>query len=104
MLQTTRKMPKYSLGSCCKRVAGVLKNMSHPERLQILCCLADGPMTVNQLLEHCEASQPLVSQFLIRMRAEGVLKFEKKGRNVYYEIADPDTRKLIQSLYRIYCA
>lgn len=87
----------------CNAVSKVLKALSHPQRLLILCALASGEKTVSELEEVCEASQSAISQFLNRMRLEGLITFDKRGSFVYYAISDPKVNQLIQSLYKIYC-
>ena len=87
----------------CDSVARVLKALAHPQRLLILCTLASSEKTVGEIEKVCEASQSAVSQFLNRMRLEGLVSSDKRGSFVYYKIADPKVNKLIRSLYRIYC-
>ncbi len=87
----------------CDEVAGVLKSLSHPVRLTILCQLMDDEKTVGQLTEFCQISQSAMSQFLIRMRTEGVLNSRKEGTSVFYSIQSKEMKKLIHSLKEIYC-
>lgn len=87
----------------CDLVSTVLKSMAHPQRLMILCALASGEKTVGEIEAACEASQSAVSQFINRMRLEGIVTSEKRGSFVYCKIADPKVNQLIQSLYNIYC-
>lgn len=87
----------------CDSVTRVLKALAHPQRLLILCTLTDGEKTVGEIEKACEASQSTVSQFLNRMRLEGLVSSEKRGLFVYCKIADPKVNQLIQSLYKIYC-
>ncbi len=88
----------------CEVVSGLLKNLAHPQRLMILCQLTAGPKTVSELEELSGASQSAVSQFLGRMKAEGLVDATRETQYVYYEIKDPRVKKLIQSLDRIFCA
>lgn len=84
-------------------VAAILKAISHPQRLMLLCHLADGEKTVGQLEELCGGSQSSISQFLKLMKLEEMLTSEKRGLHVYYSIHDPKIKKLISSLYKIFC-
>ncbi|MBN8537959.1 MAG: helix-turn-helix transcriptional regulator [Deltaproteobacteria bacterium] len=84
-------------------VAAILKAISHPQRLMLLCHLADGEKTVGQLEELCGGSQSSISQFLKLMKLEEMLTSEKRGLYVYYSIHDPKIKKLISSLYKIFC-
>ncbi len=87
----------------CEFVADILKVLSHPQRLLILCQLTDEAKSVGDLEKLSGASQSAVSQFLGKMKAQGLVKAQKKNQFTYYEIAEPNVKKLIQSLYSIYC-
>lgn len=88
--------------SNCNSVAAILKAISHPQRLMLLCYLADGEKTVGELEKLCESSQSSISQFLKIMKLEGMVTSEKRGLFVYYRIDDPKVMKLILSLHRIF--
>lgn len=87
----------------CVEVSAVLKNLAHPRRLMILCHLSVGPKTVSELEELSGASQSSVSQFLARMKAEGLVGSERENQFIYYKIKDNRIQKLIQALDRIFC-
>ncbi len=85
---------------------GLLKLLSHPVRLSILCNLLHrGEMSVSDIIaaEGGAAGQSQISQFLGKMRAEGLVKTRKEAQTVYYQIASPYAEKVIQALYEIYC-
>jgi DNA-binding transcriptional ArsR family regulator len=87
----------------CESTAGILKALSHPQRLQILCHLSQGGRTVSELESLCAISQSQVSQFLQRMKSEGLVRSEREGKFIHYEILDLKVLKLIQSLHKIFC-
>ncbi len=87
----------------CVDVSRILKALAHPQRLMILCYLSDGEKTVGEIEQACDASQSAVSQFLNRMRLEGLIQSEKRAQFVYYQITDPQVKQLIKSLYKIFC-
>jgi DNA-binding transcriptional ArsR family regulator len=101
--QVNNKLEK-NMRQKCETVAAALKALAHPKRLLILCTLAGGEKTVSEIEQACDASQSAVSQFINRMRLEGLIASEKRGSFVYCKIADPKINKLIRSLYKIYCA
>lgn len=86
-----------------KGVATLLKQLSHPQRLLILCSMAEGEKSVGEIEEACEASQSAVSQFLKGMRLEGLIDSRREGKMVYYKIIDKRVLELIRSLYKIFC-
>ena len=91
-----------ALGRNCEETARILKALAHPQRLQLLCHLAEGDKTVGELEELCGASQSVVSQFLGRMKSEGLVASEKEGLFVRYRISDSRILKTIQALHGIY--
>jgi DNA-binding transcriptional ArsR family regulator len=70
--------------------AEVLKTLASPRRLQILHELARGPIEVGRLAETIGATQPNVSQHLAVLRIAGVVEAKRDGREVRYQLADPD--------------
>lgn len=87
----------------CGEVSSLLRALSHPQRLMILGYLTQGEKTVTELQNLCGLSQSQLSQFLVRMKAEGLLNCQRRGRFQYYQIEDPRLLKLIESLHSIFC-
>lgn len=84
----------------------LLKLLSHPVRLSILCnLLHHGEMSVGDIVtaEGGAAGQSQISQFLAKMRAEQLVKSRKDGQTVYYRIKSPEAEKVVTALYDIYC-
>ncbi len=84
-------------------VAALLKQLSHPQRLLILCSMAPGEKSVSEIEEACGSSQSAVSQFLKGMRLEGLIESRREGKQVFYKIVDKRVLELIRSLYHIFC-
>jgi len=89
--------------SKCVEVSAVMKAIAHPQRLMLMCHLAEGEKNVSELLDLCEISQSQLSQFLNRMQREKLLKVRREGNFSYYSIADKNITKLIQSMQKIFC-
>lgn len=87
----------------CEEVSGILKHFAHPQRLLILCYLADKEHSVNAIQEAVGLSQSQTSQFLKRMQVEGLLGVRRDKNFSYYFIKNPDIKKLIKSLQKIFC-
>ena len=96
-------MAKDPLIRQCGTVAGLLKDLAHTQRLQLLCHLVEQERSVGDLMELCDASQSRVSQFLAQMRKDGMLAARREGKHVFYRIEDPRISKLIRSLRTIFC-
>ena len=86
----------------CDDVSQILKSLSHPVRLKILCQVIDKEKTVSELTEFCLISQSAMSQFLARMKNEGLVKSRRDGHHVFYGVANPKLSKLLKALKEIY--
>lgn len=75
----------------------LIKLLSDKNRLQILCVLNSGDHPVNDLVEHLEVSQSLVSHHLIALKELYLVKYEKSGRQVAYSLSKKG-RKVIELL------
>ena len=69
--------------------ANVLRTLAHPRRLEMLHLLAEGPLEVGRIAQQMGVSQPNVSQHLALLRAVGLVDVERNGREVRYQLADP---------------
>jgi len=87
----------------CDEVSEALKSLAHPVRLKVLCAVVDREKTVSELTEFGGISQSAMSQFLIRLKAEGVLSSRRKGNFVFYTLTNQKLKSLIHALKEIYC-
>lgn len=86
-----------------EEVAELLKLLSHPKRFLLLCKLREGPKTVWELEKNCIISQSQLSQFLSKMKEEGILHSQKSWQFVSYSIADTRILELMNEMQRIFC-
>ncbi len=73
----------------CELMGGFFSLLAHPTRIRIFCALQHGPQTVSALAEKSHVSLPNASQHLRVMQKNGALTKEKRGQQVFYQIADP---------------
>ena len=85
------------------KAVALLKSLSHEGRLQILCCLVDGELSVTQLAEALGASPVSVSQQLMRLRAEGIVQPRREGKNVIYSLARAEVAAVVTTLRDTFC-
>ena len=84
-------------------VAGQLKMIANPDRLLLLCQLAEGEQSVGELEERLDIRQPTLSQQLAVLRTEGAVNTRREGKHVFYCIADDKLLQLLRALYDLYC-
>jgi DNA-binding transcriptional ArsR family regulator len=83
--------------------AGFLKALSHEARLVILCLLIEGEKSVGEIEEMLQLRQPAVSQQLARLRADELVETRRDGKNIYYSLARPEVREVIEALHKAFC-
>jgi len=69
-------------------MADVLRLLAHPYRLKIVEVLQKRDAPVHELVKLVGIPQSAVSQHLNAMRRIGLLAAERRGREVWYRIAD----------------
>lgn len=85
------------------KAVSVLKLLANPERLKIVCVLAERSLNVGEIEMLTHITQPTLSQQLGILRKKGVLSTDKRGKFVYYQLADPKLVQLIGCLHELYC-
>jgi DNA-binding transcriptional ArsR family regulator len=85
-------------------LAKIMKSISHPIRLKILCLLLDGEQTVGQIHARIPTSYANVSQHLQRLQNQGMVVTDKQSNFVHYSLAAPSIREMIGTLRRLYCS
>lgn len=67
--------------------AKLLKAIAHPKRLEIIHLLRDQPLCVSDIEHMLGLPQANLSQHLQVLRAAGVVKTKKDGKQIFYGIA-----------------
>ena len=86
-----------------RRVAGLLKAMSNPARLIILCQIAEGERSVGELARAVGLSQSSISQHLAVLRAQTVVSSRRAGQTVLYSLASKEVEALMSTLHAVFC-
>jgi len=91
---TMSKTPKRilslpALQACASERSLVVKAMAHPTRLLVMEALMQGEQCVNDLTAMAGCDVTTLSKHLSVMKKAGLLVCEKRGLNVYYQIACP---------------
>ena len=83
--------------------AEFLKALAHEGRLMILCHLATGEKSVNELEDLLGARQATVSQHLARLRYSGFVTSRRVGKTVVYSLPEGAVREMISILHGMFC-
>ncbi|TVX96675.1 ArsR/SmtB family transcription factor [Cohnella terricola] len=81
--------------------ARIGKCLSSPKRLELIDLLAQGPKSVEQLAKITGMSVANVSQHLQTLYESRLVRFNKKGNFVIYEIAELSVADFMVSLHRL---
>ena len=82
----------------------LLKSLSHPDRLLLLCQLTQGEYCVSELESLVGVGQPSLSQQLGILRKDALVTTRREGKQIYYSIASDDALAVLHLLYERFCA
>jgi ArsR family transcriptional regulator len=85
-------------------LALLLKSISHPIRLKILCLLQDRELSVSEIRDAVETSGANIIQHLNILRNQGVIDFRKDANFIYNRIADKRIIELMKTLQQLFCS
>ncbi len=85
------------------KAAELLRSLSHPQRLLVLCALGNEERSVAELRELLDIDQVPMSQQLMRLRADGLVEARREGTTVYYRITRPEVLTVIGALHSAFC-
>lgn len=86
-----------------EKARGLLKVLSNPDRLMLLCQLTQGELCVGDLEQKLGIQQPTLSQQLGVLRDERLVETRREGKQIYYRITSEEAMAVMQVLYQLYC-
>lgn len=81
--------------------AFLAKSLSDANRLKILLLVSGGRKSVSAIAEELVLSQPLVSHHLKELRRSLLVRVEREGPFIYYELADQRILNILEDLSHI---
>jgi DNA-binding transcriptional ArsR family regulator len=84
--------------------ARFLKALGNEKRLQILCRLHDGELSVGELQRAVGLSQSALSQHLARLRKDQLVLTRRESQTIFYSLADTAVTDIIAVLHGRFCA
>ncbi|MCM3565648.1 MAG: ArsR/SmtB family transcription factor [Hydrogenophaga sp.] len=81
----------------------LMKVLSNPDRLMLLCQLVQGEHNVGELEAALGIVQPTLSQQLTVLREETLVSTRREGKNIYYRIDSPQALAVIRTLHQQFC-
>lgn len=80
-----------------------MKAMASRPRLMILCELLGGERTVTELQQAVGLAMSAVSQHLAKLREAEIVETRRESQTIYYSLSSEAARRILSSLYEIYC-
>ena len=77
----------------------LLKALAHPTRICIVKNLMEKKSNVTNIQGCLDLPQSTVSQHLFKLKAAGIIKGERKGLEISYQVINEDIRKIIKILF-----
>lgn len=99
-------MAMIDLESMTQHVAdasGLMRSLSNPSRLMVLCLLLEEEKSVSELMEDVPLSQSALSQQLAKLREQNLVVTRRDGQVIFYQLADDKVRRVVELLHDIYC-
>ena len=97
----TKKKPAALPAELLERAATVLRLLAHPHRLKLVEFLEGrDEAPVYEIMEHLGLPQAVTSQHLNQMKRVGLVRSSRRGREVWYGIADPRCLRILNCIRR----
>ena len=91
------KFESNKLADNTHAVAESLAFISDPYRLMILCCLADGELTVEGLNKNIELTVSALSQHLAKLIERGLVSTRLFDQTIFYRVDDVKLQALFST-------
>jgi ArsR family transcriptional regulator len=97
------KLDLEEMHASAEAACRLMKVLSNPDRLMLLCQLLQGEHNVGELEATLGITQPTLSQQLTVLREESLVSTRREGKHVYYQINSPQAQAVIRTLYQQFC-
>lgn len=102
-MATDNRIDPAKLRNAAGEACTLLKVLSNPDRLLLLCQMSQGEFSVGELEAMTGIRQPTLSQQLTVLRDEQLVATRREGKQIFYSIASKEALAMLQVLYDLYC-
>ena len=99
----TVKLDLEAMQAAAQDACRLMKVLSNPDRLLLLCQLLEGEHNVGELEAALGIVQPTLSQQLTVLREEALVSTRREGKHIYYRIDSPAAKAVIRTLHQQFC-
>ena len=97
------KIDPDHMAAAADEASELLKSLGNRHRLLILCQLTEGERSVGDLAAFLDLRDSTVSQHLSLLRRDGLVRARRDGQTIWYSIASPPARRVLETLFEIFC-
>ena len=97
------KLKLEDMQAAAQDACRLMKVLSNPDRLMLLCQLLQGEHNVGELEAALGIVQPTLSQQLTVLRDEDLVTTRREGKNIHYALTSPRALAVMQVLYDQFC-
>lgn len=94
-----KKTELLEMEMLCK-AAECLKVLAHPVRLRMVEILLKGEFPVNEVAQLCQLPPHQACEHLRLMQGHGLLESFRRGRSVFYRVANPNLPGIMDCIRR----
>ena len=102
-MEFSNQMDLAKLHVAADKASKLMKVLSNPDRLLLLCQMTQAERSVSELEAITSIHQPTLSQQLMVLRLEGVVNTRREGKQIFYSISSNEALAVMQVLYQLYC-
>ena len=99
----TASLDLQDMQAAAGRACELMKTLSNPDRLLILCHLSQQEMCVSEIEAQLGIVQPTLSQQLTVLRHMNLVSTRREGKNIYYQLSSPQALAVLSCLYEQFC-
>jgi DNA-binding transcriptional ArsR family regulator len=92
--------PRELTPEALEKAAGCLRTLAHPARLRMIEILLGGQHTVGELADECGIPGAQTSGHLGKMRDRGLLRCERRGREMHYSVEEEALAGILECMRR----
>ena len=99
-----RKTVMKDIQENATRASAFLKSLANPNRLVILCALAEGEKNVGELQDILGIQQPTLSQQLSRLRGDRLVSTRRQSKQIFYSLASDEAEIVMGLVFNLICS
>ena len=97
------KIDPGPMAEAADQASELLRALGNRHRLLMLCQLTEGERSVGDLAAFLKLRDSTVSQHLSLLRRDGLVRARRDGQTIWYHIASPPARRVLETLFEIFC-